>query len=243
MYSMIFEALGAKVTRLDPPEDLQLPVGDLWANISTSTRVITIANPNNPTGLAAPRADLLKIADAALDAAVLIDEAYFDFCGETMISDLKNHPNLFVGRTFSNAYGLRGLRLGVLIGPPDQISYMRRIGVPFNVNSVALACLEEALSDQSCVGEHIAQVQRGREQLAQLFDELGLRFCPSQTNFVLVRIGDAKRFAESMQRRGIMVRDSSASPGCAGCVRITVGTPKQMEEVLQAIREASAEVA
>jgi histidinol-phosphate aminotransferase len=243
MYSMLGEALGAKVTRLQPPEDLKLPVGDLLANISEGTRVIVIANPNNPTGLAAPRADLLKIANAGPDAAVLIDEAYFDFCGETMISDLKNHPNLFVGRTFSKAYGLAGLRLGVLIGPPEQISYMRRIGVPFNVNSVALACLEEALSDQSFVREHIAQVRQGREQLAQLFDELGLRYWPSQTNFVLVRIGDVKRFAESMQRRGIQVRDSSASPGCAGCVRITVGTPKQMEELLQAIREAIAEVA
>ncbi len=243
MYSMLGEALGAKITRLQPPEDLKLPVQDMLANISTSTRVIAIANPNNPTGLTAPRADLLKIAEAAPAAAVLIDEAYFDFCGETMIPDLANHPNLFVGRTFSKAYGLAGLRLGLLIGPPEQISCMRRIGVPFNVNSVALACLEKALSDQSFVSEHIAQVKHGREQLGQLFDELGLRFWPSQTNFVLAQVDNAKKFAESLQRRGIQVRDSSASPGCAGCVRITVGTPQQMEEVLQAVRETIAGLA
>lgn len=248
MYPALGEALGAKVVRLTSGEDLTLPINDFLANISPSTRVIAIANPNNPTGLAATRTDLLKIASAAPDAAVLIDEAYVDFCGETLISetlisDLATQPNLFIGRTFSKAYGLAGLRLGALIGPPEQIAYIRRIGVPFNVNSVALACLEEALADQSFVTEHVGQVKQGREQLARLFGELGLRFWPSQTNFVLVRVGDAKKFAERMQRRGILVRDSSASPGCAGCVRITVGTPQQMDEVSGAIRQTVAELA
>ncbi len=243
MYPMLGEALGAKVVRLQSGEDLALPVADLLARISPRTGVIAIANPNNPTGLAASRADLLKIAEAAPDAAVLIDEAYFEFCGETLIGDLARHPNLFVGRTFSKAYGLAGLRLGVLIGATEQIGYMRRLSLPFNVNSVALACLEEALADQSFVSDHVAQVKQGRERLAQLFDELGLRFWPSQTNFILVRVGaTAKAFVESMQRRGILVRDSSANPGCNGCVRITIGTPKQMDGVLQAIREVISEI-
>ena len=242
MFPMLGEALGAQVVRLRSGEDLTLPVADFLARISPRTRVIVIANPNNPTGLVAPRADLLKIAEAAPDAAVLIDEAYFDFCDETLIQDMASHPNLFVARTFSKVYGLAGLRLGVLTGAADQISYMRRFCVPFNVNSVALACLEEALADQAFVRDHVAQVKQGRERLAQLFSELGLRFWPSQTNFVLVRVGaPAQRFVESMQRRGILVRDSSANPGCEGCARITVGTPSQMDGVLRAIREAIAE--
>jgi histidinol-phosphate aminotransferase len=242
MYPMLGEALGAQVVRLRSGEDLALPVADLLARISPRTRVIAIANPNNPTGLTAPRADLLKIAESAPDAAVLIDEAYFEFCGETLIPDLTRHPNLFVARTFSKAYGLAGLRLGVLIGAAEQIGYLRRFSLPFNVNAAALACLEEALADQAFVSNHVAQVKDGRERLAQLFDELGLRFWPSQTNFVLVRVGSpAQTFVESMQRRGVLVRDSSANPGCEGCVRITVGTAKQMDGVLQAIREATAE--
>jgi len=243
MYPMLGDALGAKVVRLPPGEDLALPVADLRARISPRTRVIAIANPNNPTGLAAPRADLLKIGEAAPKAAVMIDEAYFEFCGETLIPDLARHPNLFVARTFSKAYGLAGLRLGVLIGAAEQIGYLRRFSLPFSVNSLALACLEEALADQTFVSNHVAQVKQGRERLSQLFDELGLRFCPSQTNFVLVRVGaKVKTFVESMQRRGILVRDSSANPGCDGCVRITIGTPSQMDEVLRAIREAIAEI-
>ncbi|HYW41075.1 MAG TPA: histidinol-phosphate transaminase [Terriglobales bacterium] len=244
MYPMLGEALGAQVVRLQSGEDLALPVADLLARISPRTRVIAIANPNNPTGLAAAREDLLRIAEAAPDAAVLVDEAYFEFCGETLMPDLAHHPNLFVARTFSKAYGLAGLRLGVLIGAAEQISYLRRFSLPFNVNSVVLTCLEEALADQAFVSDHVAQVKQGRERLAQLFDELGLRFWPSQTNFVLVRVGaPAQTFVESMQRCGVLVRDSSANPGCEGCVRITVGTAKQMDGVLQAIREAIAESA
>jgi len=243
MYPMLGEALGAQVVHVQSGEDLALPVADFLARISPRTRVIAIANPNNPTGLATPRADLLRIAEGAPDAAVLIDEAYFEFCGEfcgeTLIPDLASHPNLFVARTFSKAYGLAGLRLGVLTGAAEQIGYLRRFCVPFNVNAVALACLEEALADQVFVRNHVAQVKQSRERMAQLFGELGLRFWPSQTNFVLVRVGaSAQTFVESMQRRGILVRDSSASPGCDGCVRITVGTPRQMDGVLQAIREA-----
>jgi histidinol-phosphate aminotransferase len=242
MYPMLGEALGAQVVRLRSGEGLALPVADFLARISPRTRVIVIANPNNPTGLAAARVDLIKIAEAAPDAAVLIDEAYFEFCGETLIPDLVRHPNLFVARTFSKVYGLAGLRLGVLTGAAEQIGYLRRFCVPFNVNAVVLACLEEALADQAFVRDHVAQVKQGRERLARLFGELGLHFWPSQTNFVLVRVGaSAKVFVESMRRRGILVRDSSANPGCDGCVRITVGTPGQLDGVLLAIREAVAE--
>jgi histidinol-phosphate aminotransferase len=261
-YPMVGQVVGAQMVRVQSGEDLTLPVDELLARISKRTRVIAIANPNNPTGLAASRADLLRIAEAAPDAVVLIDEAYFEFCDgalasetlsaetvsgktvspKTMIPEIENHPNLFVARTFSKAYGLAGLRLGVLTGAAEQIDYLRRLSLPFNVNSLALACLEEALADSSFVSEHVAQVKRGRDRLTQLFAELGLRFWPSQTNFVLVRIGaQAKTFAESMQRRGVLVRDSSANPGCEGCVRITIGTPGQMDAVLPGIREAITE--
>jgi histidinol-phosphate aminotransferase len=253
MYPMLGAALGARVVRVQSGEDMALPVAELLAQITPRTRVIAIANPNNPTGLAASRADLLKIVAAAPDAAVVIDEAYFEFCGasltcktlicKSVLPDLREHPNLFVGRTFSKAYGLAGIRLGVLAGAAEQIEYLRRLCLPFNVNSVALACLEEALADRAFVSEHVAQVKQGREQLERLFDELGLRYWPSQTNFVLVRIGaNSKAFVGAMRRRGVLVRDSSSNPGCGGCVRVTVGTPKQMDEVVAAIREAVTEI-
>src|SRR6202158_4141242 len=133
MYPMLGEALGATVVRLQSDEDLAFPAADLRARISPRTRVIAVANPHNPTGLLASRADLLRIAEAAPDAAVLVDEAYFEFCGETLAPDLGRHPNLFVARTFSKAYGLAGLRLGVLTGAAEQIGYLRRFCVTINV--------------------------------------------------------------------------------------------------------------
>ena len=244
LYPVLGHALGAQVVRLHSAGDLALPIAALLAHITPHTRVIVIANPNNPTGLMAARADLLRIVEAAPDAAVIIDEAYFEFSdGETLLPDLAGHSNLFVARTLSKAYGLAGIRIGVLTGAAQQIGYLRGLSLPFNVNSVALACLEEALADQPFVREHVADVKQSRRRLSHLLQEMGLRFWPSQTNFVLVRIGPkVKAFVESIGRRGIQVRDSSAQPGCAGCVRITVGTPAQMDGLLQAIREAVAEI-
>lgn len=243
MYPILGEALGASVVRLQSGADLALPVSDFLARISPRTRVIVIANPNNPSGLAAARADLLEIVAAAPNAAVVIDEAYVDFCGETAMADLAAHPNLFVLRTFSKAYGLAGLRLGAIAGSAEQIGYLRRFALPFNVNSAALACLESALSDQAFVRDHVAQVKQQRDRLSRLFSELGLHHWPSQTNFVLARVGSkSKAFIESMQRRGVAVRDTSSNPGCDGCVRITVGTPEQMDAVLPAIRSAVREI-
>jgi len=243
MYPMLGAGLGAEVVRLRSGDDLALPVDKVLSRISPRTRLIAIANPNNPTGMCARRTDLLKIVESAPEAAVLIDEAYFEFCGETLLQDLAQHPNLFVGRTFSKAYGLAGLRLGVLTGAAEQIDYLRGLSLPFNVNAVVLACLEEALADQAFVRRHTAEIKQGRDRLSRLFEELELIYWPSQANFVLVRIGAAlKSFVEFMQRRGFLVRDTSANPGCEGCVRITVGTPDQMDAVLPAICDALAEI-
>jgi histidinol-phosphate aminotransferase len=243
MYPIFGQAFGAQLLPVPAGEDFAFPAAEMLSRISPRTQVIAIANPNNPTGTVATHADLLRIVEAAPDAAVLIDEAYFEFYGKTLIQELPRHQNLFVARTFSKAYGLAGLRLGGLIGPPEQIGFIRRFCSPFNVNAMALACLEEALADQAFVLDYITQVKQGRDQIAELCQELGLQHWPSSANFVLVRVGkSAAPFVEAMQRRGIMIRDSSTSPGCAGCVRITVPTSEQMSGVLGAMRQTLKEV-
>lgn len=238
MYPIFGQAFGAQLVRLPAGEDFAFPAAEVLSRISTRTQVIVIANPNNPTGTVAASADLLRIVEAAPNAAVLIDEAYFEFYGQTVLGELLRHPNLFVARTLSKAYGLAGLRLGALIGPPEQIEFIRRFCSPFNVSAVAVACLQEALADQDFVREYVAQVKQGRDRIAKLCVELGLEYWPSSANFVLVRVGkNAGEFVAAMQRRGIIIRDSSASPGCVGCVRITVPTSQQMDGVLRAMRQ------
>lgn len=253
MYPMLGQVCGAKIVRVRSGEDLKLPVAKILERISPKTRLITVANPNNPTGLIASRNDLLRIVTAAPDAAVLIDEAYFEFCGESLIADLARHPNLFVARTFSKAYGLAGIRLGVLTGAAEQIGFIRRFCPPFNVNAASMACIEAALADQAFVRESVRQARQACRAIENLCAELSLRRFPSSANFVLVRIcepgaqeKDAKKvasaFAEAMQRRGVVVRDTSGNPGCEGCVRITAGTEAQMNQVVQAMRESVDEI-
>ncbi len=239
MYPMLGKAFGANLVHVPPREDFSFPTDDFLSHLSPRTRVVAIANPNNPTGTVAPAADLLRIVKSAPEAAVLIDEAYFDFYGKTVLPEVGHYPNLFVARTFSKVYGLAGLRLGALIGPSEQIGYIRRLCPPFNVNAVALACLEEALADQEFVREQVAQVRQGREQIEKSCHELGLQSWPSFASFVLVRVGtNATGFAEAMQRHGVIVRDFSGAPGCQGCVRITVPPRSQMEILLSAMRKA-----
>ncbi len=238
MYEIYAAATGAQVITIPAGPEFCYPTDDVLARISPRTRLIAIANPNNPTGAVVPKSDLLRILRAAPDAAVLVDEAYFDFYGESMLAEAASHPNLFVARTFSKAYGLAGLRIGVLVGSAAQMAMVRRVGSPYNVNAVALACLPEALADQDYVRQYVVEVRQGRERLEQELRSLKLRFWPSQANFVLVRIGERHdAFVRSMRERGILVRDRSRDPGCDGCVRISVGSNPQTEQLIAALRE------
>ncbi len=239
LYEIYAAATGAHVITIPAGVEFSFPTDDVLARVAPHTRLIAIANPNNPTGTVVAKSDLLRILLAAPDAAVLVDEAYFDFYGESLLAEVANCSNLFVARTFSKAYGLAGLRIGVLVGSAAQMAMVRRVSSPYNVNAVALACLPEALADQDYVRQYVAEVRQGRERLEQELRSLKLRFWPSQANFVLVRIGERHdTFVRAMRERGILVRDRSRDPGCDGCVRISVGSNVQTERLIGALREA-----
>jgi len=243
MYAIYIQATGARIVTVPMRADFSFPIDEIIAAITARTRMIALANPNNPSGTAAAPSELLRIVEAAPNAAVLIDEAYFEFYGESVIGSVSRCDNLFVARTFSKAYGLAGLRIGVLAGSANQMGMVRRVSSPYNVNAAALAVLPVALSDQQYVADYLRQVFDGRLRLQSLFAELGLHYWPSLANFVLVRIGPQYRdFIEAMQRRGILVRDRNSDPGCEGCVRITLGNAEQNERLLSAVREVCTEL-
>jgi histidinol-phosphate aminotransferase len=243
MYPVDVAAAGATLVNVFSGDDFTFPLAGVLKAITPRTKMILIANPNNPTATIAAREDLLKVIEAAPNAAVLVDEAYFEFYGETVLDLLSKYENLLVSRTFSKAYGLAGLRIGAMLGNPQQIGYMRRITPPFNVNVVALACLPVAIGDQQFVADYLRQVFDGRSRLQSLCTELGLQFWPSYTNFVLVRVGDKhSEFMQAMRARGINLRDRSNDPGCEGCIRITIGTGEQNELLFDAMRAVLAEM-
>ena len=244
MYEIYAAATGAQVITIPAGPEFCYPTDAVLARISSRTRLVAIANPNNPTGAVVSQRDLLRIVRAASDAAVLVDEAYFDFYGESLLAEVAGFPNLFVARTFSKAYGLAGLRIGVLVGSAAQIAMVRRVSSPYNVNAVALVCLPEAIADEDYVRQYTAEVRQGRERLEQELRSLKLRFWSSQANFVLVRIGERDdAFVRAMRERGILVRDRSRDPGCDGCVRISVGSNAQTERLIVVLREVVAVLA
>jgi histidinol-phosphate aminotransferase len=244
MYEICAAATGAQVISIPADEDFRFPTAKLLPyTTNPKTRLITIANPNNPTGAAATVEDLLLIARSAPQAAVLVDEAYFEFYGESLLEHVGQVPNLFVARTFSKAYGMAGFRVGMLAGAATQVQDLRRACSPYNVNGVALACLPAALADQEYVRQYVAEVQTSRSQLQEELSVLGMPFWSSQANFVLARIGPLHAdFVRSMKARGVLVRDRSSDWGCDGCVRITAGWQAHTDRLLATLHEALKEI-
>jgi len=237
MYAIFAQAEGARLVQVLSGENFAFPFEEVLSRISQRTRLVAVANPNNPTGVAVACDILLQVARAAPQAAVLVDEAYFEFHQETMLDHTARPSNLFVARTFSKAYGLAGLRLGILAGDAGQMTMVRRSASPYNVNAVALAVLPEALRDQEYVKNYVAEVQHGRGVLERELRTLGLEYWSSRANFVLVRVGPAHaEFIQALRTRGILVRDRNSDPGCEGCVRLTVGSGKDVRTVIDALR-------
>ncbi len=238
MYEVYASATEARVVTIQAADDLQFPFERLLDAITLRTKVIAIANPNSPSGSVASRAQILEIARRAPQAVVLVDEAYFHFHGETVIDLVGALPNLVVARTFSKAYGLAGLRLGVLAGSGETMRWVRRVLSPYSVNALALACLPAALEDASYLDWYVSEVLAAREEFERALDAAGLRRWPSRANFVLVDLGPRHaEFVQHMRRAGVLVRDRSSDPGCDGRVRVTIGTREQMRSAVTALRE------
>lgn len=241
MYEVYASATDARVVTVQAADDLQFPFERLFAAVAPRTKVIAIANPNSPSGAAAAREQLLELARHSPQAVILVDEAYFHFHGESVMDLVGTLPNLVVARTFSKAYGLAGLRIGVLAGPAELMRWIRRVLSPYSVNSLALACLPPALEDREYLNWYVNEVIAARTEFESALDALGVRRWPSRANFVLVEIGPRHaEFVRLMRAAGVLVRDRSSDPGCDGRVRITVGTREQMKQAIAALTRTMA---
>lgn len=244
MYSVYAEATGAKVRAIQADATLQFPYERVRDAVHAGTRLIMIASPNNPTGTVVESKYLLELAAANPQTAVLADEAYYHFHGESVINETVTVPNLIVARTFSKVYGLAGLRIGLLVAHPDTMRFIRKVSSPYNVNSIALECLPEALADEAYIQWYADEIGKSRIFTEQALTRLGIAYWPSHANFILMNIGaQHKAFVESMRRHGVLVRDRSADPGCDGCVRITLGPMEHMQRGIAALESTLKEIA
>jgi len=237
MYRFYAELAGAVVREVEYRRPgLEFPVEELLAAVTPATRAVFVANPNNPTGSATSLEVIVAILERAPHAAVLVDEAYFEFCGITALPLLRTYPNLFVCRTFSKAYGMAAMRIGCLFSRAADVAHLRKAQSPYSVNTLAALAARAAIQDQAYVSEYVRLALAAREQIVAGLAALGIESYPSQANFVLFQAGErAVPIRDALRQRGILVRDRSYE--LPGCLRVTCGTPEQAARFLSDLKE------
>jgi histidinol-phosphate aminotransferase len=240
MYRFYAELAGAALAEVSyRAADFAFPLEELLDAITPETRAVLVANPNNPTGSATDLAGVRRILEKAESAAVLIDEAYFEFYGVTSLPLISEYPNLFVSRTFSKVYGMAGLRLGCLFSQPDNITWLHKAQSPYSVNALAALCAVEAVQDRAYIDAYVAEALESRRLLCQALDHMKIPYYPSEGNFVLARFGGRSiEIRDRLREKGVLVRDRSYE--APGCIRITVGKKSQLRRFLAALREVLA---
>jgi histidinol-phosphate aminotransferase len=241
MYRFFAELAGARVVALRYDGEMRFPVDAVVRALrqppKRCPRVLYIANPNNPTGTLVQREELRRILRAASRTLVLVDEAYFDFSGLTILPWIRRYPNLLLARTFSKSAGLAALRVGCLLGKSEILAAMRRACTPYPVNSAALVAAEAAIGDPRFLHNYTCEVLLSRAMLEKGLVRMGARIYPSSANFVLADFGPvAKRLVRSLERKGILIRGRRDFPR-EGFVRISAGTRADTRKILRAMEK------
>ena len=242
IYRFSTELCGGTLVEVPRDENFAVSASAVKAAISGKTKIIFLANPNNPTGTITPRQDILELIDTGLP--VLVDEAYYEFSGETVVPLVNQYENLMVLRTFSKWAGLAGLRVGYGLFPPKIADYLLRIKIPYNVNVAALVAVQESLKDMDYLMGRVEAIiaERGR-----LFGELKklrwLKPFPSRANFILCSVlnGEAKELRQKLQDKGILARYFD-EPILRDFIRFSVGKPEHTDALIKALQEIGGQV-
>lgn len=229
-------AMGARIVTVPAAADYAFPVDAVLRAVTPNTRIVYVNNPNNPTGQPVPQVDVRRVAREAGHAVVFVDEAYHDFLGENFLAEAADHPNVMVGRTFSKAFGLAGMRVGALIASPAVLEPIRHAMPLFNLNVVAIEALRAAIADPAFREWYLAQAAESKALVYSACEALGLRYWRSAANFVLIDGGDrAGAIISGLIARGVFVRDRSADPSCRNCFRLTAGVVEHTKTAIAAL--------
>ncbi|MCG8992434.1 histidinol-phosphate transaminase [Laribacter hongkongensis] len=243
VYPLVTQACGATCIEV-PARDFGHDLAAMCASIRADTKLVFVANPNNPTGTFVPGAELLAFLESVPEnVLVMLDEAYTEFLPEAdrydSLSWLGRFPNLIVSRTLSKAYGLAGLRVGVAFANPVVADLINRIRQPFNVNSLAQAAACAALEDEAFLRQTVDGNTRGLRQLGQAFERLGISYIPSRGNFITFHCEDAAGINRALLQQGVIVRPL-ASYGLHHSLRVSVGTEAENARFITALEHVLA---
>ncbi|MFQ5827069.1 MAG: histidinol-phosphate transaminase [Dehalococcoidia bacterium] len=236
MYSFSTGVCGGEVVEV-VRSGFALDIDRVKQAIDARTKIIFVASPNNPSGNTAPEAHIRELA--GMGPLVVVDEAYAEFCGTTVLPLVDEFPNLIVLRTFSKWAGLAGLRVGYGVFPPEIAAYIMKIKPPYNVNSAAQVAVLESLKDIDYLRDTVRAIVSERERLFGELQGLGfLKPYPSEANFILcsVQNREARSIHEALARKGIFVRYFD-TPLLKNCLRISVGRPEDTDALIEALRE------
>jgi histidinol-phosphate aminotransferase len=239
MYSVCAEVNGVAVKRASLTGDFELNAKDVLGYANESTKLIILCSPNNPTGNLLDRDQVLKVI-RGFNGLVIIDEAYIDFANDTgFVQYLAAYPNLVILRTFSKAWALAGLRLGIAIASKEIIGVLTKIKYPYNINSITQRVALSALQNEKLKNEWVKEIIKERELLKSELQELKTvsKVFPSNANFLLVSFLDSNFIFSYLIEKKIIVRVRSNVPLCNGCLRITVGTPEENKTLLEALNQ------
>ncbi len=218
-------------------EDFSLPVERLLAVADSHSKLLWICSPNNPTGNAFAKEDILRLVES-FHGMVVVDEAYIDFSDKgELLSEISSHSNLIVLRTFSKAWGMAGMRAGIAFAIPEIIEFYDRVKYPYNMSQIIQDELIRRIDEGT--GNHIEEIKGWRDRLSDEFSKAACveKVYPSDANFILIKVDDPNAMYDYLISNGVIVRNRSRLPGCKGCLRITVGTPEENLHTLQLIKE------
>ncbi len=238
MYQVCASINGIETLEVPLTADFRLDIAGINAVQSSSTKIIFIPSPNNPTGNCFALEDIKRIIEG-FDGLVVVDEAYVEFAiDKSVISWIDEYPNLVVVQTFSKAQGLAGLRLGMAFAHPEIIGLMNKVKAPYNINVLTQNEVMRRLEEQGLIQQQVHQIKQEKEQLLLEFKSIAFikKVFPSDANFFLVKMDDSKRRYNELIDRGIVIRDSSKNLNCANTLRITVGTPDENNALVIALR-------
>lgn len=211
------------------------PIREVLGLINDKTRLITIANPNNPSGSVVSREDIVTVAKAAPDAVILVDECYYEYCSVTVADLVAQYPNIVITRTFSKTWGIPSLRLGYVIAARENILPLLNVRGPYDINQLAIVAIRAALANLDTVEGYVDEVmQLSKPMLEKYLDRQGIDYWPSGGNFLWVFFEQPERLAEGLQQAGILVRPKADSEGRLG-LRITLGSVQHTERLLGAL--------
>ena len=239
MYEVCAEINNVAVKKVPLTTDYQLDLEATEAAVDANTKLIFVCSPNNPTGNSIERS-AIEVLLNNFDGLVVIDEAYINYARQkTFITELTEYPNLVILQTLSKAWGLAGLRLGMAFAGQPVIDYMNRVKYPYNINTATQQLALEALSNISSVNNWTKTTVVQKDNLSEALLALPVteKVYPSDANFILVKMTDARRIYEYLAGRGIIVRDRSKVMLCDDCLRITIGTPEENNQLLEALKK------